>query len=67
MALAACVRVGAVMAVLWLAYDEVSRLPAWIWAAVPLLLALLAFKPKALLIAVPIIIALVILKPRRPK
>ena len=65
MLMAACVRVGTVMAVLCLAYREVNRLPAWIWGAVPVLLVLLAVKPRWLLIAIPIIIALAILKPRR--
>jgi len=63
--LGACVRVGAVMAVFWLAYEEVSRLPAWIWATVPVLLVILAVKPKWLLIAVPVVLLMAILKPRR--
>ena len=62
--LGACVRVGAVMAVFWLAYEEVSRLPAWIWATVPVLLVILAVRPKWLLIAVPIVLVMAILKPR---
>ena len=32
---AACLRVGSLMAVLWLAYPQIHRLPAWIWAAIP--------------------------------
>ena len=39
----------------------VNQLP---WRGM-ILLAMLAFKPRALLIAVPIVIALMILKPRR--
>jgi hypothetical protein len=60
----ATVRVGVIMGVVWLAYDEVKRLPAWIWGAFVVLLVILAVKPKALVIAVPIVIALAILKPR---
>ena len=62
--LGALVRVGAVMGALWLAYDDVKRLPPWIVAVVPLLLLTLAVKPKWFLIALPIVIALAILRPR---
>ncbi len=61
----ACARVGAVMAVAWLAYDQIARLPTWILAAVPALLVILAIRPKWLLVAIPLVIAIAILKPRR--
>jgi hypothetical protein len=61
---AACCRLGPFMAVLWLAYPEVERLPAWLLAAVPLLVATLALRPTWFLIALPIFIALAILKPK---
>ena len=61
---AACWRLGPALAVLWLAYSEVERLPPWLLFAVPVLLALLAWRPKLLLVAIPILIALAILKPR---
>ena len=59
---AACWRVGALMAVLWLAYDEVARLPGWMLAAIPLLALILALRPKWFLIALPIILVLALLK-----
>ncbi len=62
----ACSRVGALSAVLWLAWHEVQRLPAWLLGVIPLLLAVLAFRPKWFLIAVPIVIALAVLSPRTP-
>ena len=61
---AACWRVGALMAVIWLAYPEVARLPAWALGMVPILGLVLALRPKYLLIAVPIVIAMAILKPK---
>ncbi|NQU23175.1 MAG: hypothetical protein HQ567_18000 [Candidatus Nealsonbacteria bacterium] len=61
---AACMRVGALMAVLWLAYPQIHRLPAWIWAAIPALVIVLARWPKWFFVALPIVIALVILRPR---
>ena len=61
---AACWRVGALMSVLWLAYPQVHRMPAWLWAAIPALVLVLAVRPRWFLIAVPVVIALAILKPR---
>jgi hypothetical protein len=63
--LGACLRVGAVMAVFWLAYYDVSRLPPWAWAVLPLVLVLVALGRRGLLIGIPIVIALVVFKPRR--
>ncbi len=63
--LAACCRLGPFMAVLWLAYPEVERLPRWLLGAVPLLMVILAIRPKWFLIALPIVIALAILSPKK--
>jgi len=57
------------MAVLWVAYPEVKRMPGWIVGAIPALVVVLAILPRKLpirilLLAVPILIALAILKPR---
>ncbi len=59
-----CSRVGVLMAVLWLAYKELQRLPERVWR--PLLVAalVLAVKPRLILWAIPLIIVLAILKPR---
>ncbi len=63
---AACWRVGALMTVLWLAYPEVARLPAWLVGTIPVLGVILALRPRWLVIAIPIVIALAILKPKPP-
>ncbi|NUQ61110.1 MAG: hypothetical protein HUU20_01390 [Pirellulales bacterium] len=63
----ACWRVGALLAVWWLAYDEVMRLPAWILAAIPALALVLAIRPRWFLIALPIVILLLVLRPRTPR
>lgn len=60
----ACRRVGVLMAVLWLAYPQVHRMPSWLWTTVPVLVLILAIRPRWLLLAVPLIIVLAILKPR---
>ncbi len=63
----ACTRLGPCMAVLWLAYPEVKRLPAWLLPTIPLLIVILAVKPKWFLIALPIVILMVIIRPKGPK
>lgn len=62
--LAACVRVGAVMTALWLAYPQVSRLPKWIVPTVLIAAIVVAIRPKLIVIAVPLLVALVVLRPR---
>jgi len=61
---AACWRVGALMAVLWLAYADVGRMPGWLLAALPVLVVILAIRPRWFVLAIPILIALAVLKPR---
>jgi len=61
---AACWRGGALAAVLWLAYADIRRMPAWFWLSLPVLIVILAVRPRRFLYVVPIIIALAILKPR---
>lgn len=60
----ACWRVGAIMSVIWLAYYEIHRMPVWLLAGLPVLVIVLALRPRYFLVAVPIIIVLAILKPR---
>lgn len=61
---ATCWRAGALASVLWLAYSDVHRLPAWFWISLPLLVIVLAKWPKRFVYVVPVIIALAVLKPR---
>jgi hypothetical protein len=58
---AACTRVGALCAVLWLAYRDLERLPPWIGSVVPVAGVLVALRPKWAIIAIPLVIALMIL------
>ncbi len=61
---AACCRLGPFMAVLWVAYPEVRRLPAWLLPTIPLLAVILAYRPRWFFVALPIVIALAILRPK---
>ncbi len=61
----ACLRVGLVMAALWLALPD-TRQPAnrWLMIGVLLLAVLLAIRPKLIPLAIVILIAMAILRPR---
>ena len=62
---AACLRVGVLMAVLWIAYTDVQRIPAWILGVVPVLIALVALRPRLFPYVFPIVICIAILRPRK--
>jgi hypothetical protein len=55
-------RTGAILAIAWLAYDDIQRLPNWLLIATPLLLVLLAWRPRILLLLLPALIVLVVLR-----
>jgi len=61
---AACWRGGALASILWLAYTDLRRMPAWFWLSLPVLVAILVVRPRRFLYVIPFIIALAILKPR---
>ncbi len=64
---AACFRLGPFLAVLWLAYPQVRKLPVWLLWTVPVLVALLVLRPRWFLLALPIVVLLAILQPRKRK
>ncbi|REK09419.1 MAG: hypothetical protein DWQ37_18445 [Planctomycetota bacterium] len=57
-------RVGIVMAVWWLAYPQLSRVPPWYAAIAGVLFLLVLRWPRMLLLAVPVLVALWLLRPR---
>jgi len=61
---AACSRAGVLAAVVWLAYGEIRRMPAWFWLSLPVLAVVLVKWPKQAVLLIPIIIALAMLRPR---
>jgi hypothetical protein len=61
-------RIGVVMVVIWLAYDQLKRVPGWLLWTLPVMLVALAWRPKWLLVLIPALIVLAILRPRpRPR
>ncbi len=57
-------RVGIFLAVWWLAYPDVDRLPGWLLLALPPLLAVIVFRPKLMLLVIPALIVLAVVRPR---
>ncbi len=61
---AACWRGGTLAALLWLAFDQLQRLPGWLLGLLLTSVAIIAIRPKTALLAVPLLIVLAILRPR---
>lgn len=57
-------RVGALLAVLWLAYADLHRIPPWLWATFVPMLVVIVLKPRWLIIILPAAFLLAILHPR---
>ncbi len=62
--LPACVRMGAVTAALWIAWEDLQRLPRWLLGATLVSLILVALRPRLFLMLIPLIVAMAILRPR---
>jgi hypothetical protein len=61
---AACWRFAPVMAVLWIAYDELKRVPRWAWVVLPIVLIIIIRWPKLALLCIPLAILAALLKVR---
>lgn len=66
---AACWRMAPLLGVLWLAYEELRRLPRWLFFVVLAVVVIGAVKPKTLILAGPLIVLLAVFRPRfgRPR
>lgn len=62
-----CWRLGAVLAVWWLAYPDLIRLPGWMVVIVLLTIPMVLRWPKILLVLLPALAIVAIIKPRRRK
>lgn len=63
----AFVRIGLIMAAIWLALPQLSVLPRWLLVMVILSAVVVAFRPKYAIVAVPLVIAFLVLRPRGPR
>ncbi len=60
----ACIRVGILLAVLWLAQPQLVTLPRWMVITITCALAIVCWRPKALLFALPVLVLLAVMRPR---
>lgn len=62
---AAFIRVGALCAVIWLAYRELERLPGWLFSVIPIAGVLVAARPRWAIVIVPLVLAIMFLTPKK--
>ncbi len=58
---AACRRMGILCVLLWLAFPEVKKLPAWLALSIPFVTAVVVFRPRYALV---LVLLIVFLRPR---
>ena len=64
---ASCIRIGAVLAAIWLAYPELNRLPGWLAPVCTATAIAIAVRPRLAIFIIPLAIVLLILRPRKKK
>jgi len=64
---AAALRLGPFLVVIWLGFPQLQRLPSWLFWTFPVLLLVLAFRPRWFLVLLPLLLALVIINPYRSR
>ncbi len=65
---AACIRIGAVTGVLWLALPEAGRpINRWLLLGVALVALVVVLRPRLILVALLALAAIAILRPRAPR
>jgi hypothetical protein len=62
-----CLRVGGVLAILWLAWPQMRGVPLWLAGALGVALVLIMRWPRLLLAALPLAVLLWLLRPRAPR
>ena len=63
----ALMRLGIVMAAMWLALPQLHRLPGWIISAVGVAAIVIAVRPRTAIFLLPLLLAYLALRPRRAK
>lgn len=62
-----CIKVGLVSLAACIAYRDVERVPVWMLGALLLSVAIIAWRPRMVVIVVPALLALWFLRPRPEK
>ncbi len=58
------IRVGALLAVFWIAYWDLTRIPPWLWVIFVPVVAILIVRPRWFFFLIPIVLLLAVLHPR---
>jgi hypothetical protein len=61
---AACWRTGGCLAVLWLAYPDLRKVPGYVWITLPILILVLAKWPRLFLLVIPLLLLYALIRPR---
>ena len=62
--LGATMRIGLVMAALWLALPQLQRWPGWLIQVIGVSAVIIAIRPKVALVAIPVLLAYLFLRPK---
>lgn len=62
-----CLRVGAVLSLLWLAWPQLQAVPIWLVGLIGVTLLVVMRVPKLLFAVVPLAVVLWLLRPRAPR
>ncbi len=62
-----CLRVAAVLGLLWLALPQLRDVPLWLSGAIGMTLLVVMRFPKLLLAVLPLAVVLWLLRPRKPR
>ena len=60
-------RIGAVLAVFWLAYPQLQRVPRWLMATLGACMLAVMIRPKLIVVVLPLAGLLWLLRPRAPR
>ena len=59
-----CIRIGLVMLAVWLAYPHLVRIPKWMVGGLLVGMAVVAVRPKLVVLVIPLLVAFWLLRPR---
>ena len=62
-----CLRIGAVLGILWLAWPQLRQIPIWLVGVIGVALLVVLRYPKLLWAALPLSFVLWLLRPRTPR
>ena len=62
---AACIRVGVLLATVYLAYPDLKNIPSWLFSLLLTALCAVMWRPKLAVVIVPIVLAMWMLRPRK--